>query len=42
VLPEAGEELIGQFLDRAKLVASEARAIGHEQTWEDSTWPLQG
>jgi hypothetical protein len=37
VLPEAGEELIGQFHDRAKLVAPQVRAIGPAQTWEGST-----
>jgi hypothetical protein len=34
VLPELGEGLIGQFLDRAKLVAPQDRAIGPTKTWE--------
>jgi hypothetical protein len=34
VLPEAGEQLIGKFLDRSKLVAPQVRATEHAQSWE--------
>jgi hypothetical protein len=39
VIPELGEELVGQFLDRAKLVAPQVRAIVSAQTWKVSSSP---